>query len=501
MTRSARSVVYAVAGSFRNATTTPRIMTNNWMAPMRNMLLIALLLSSVSLNAQDRYLIDWDAVGEESLQHLVELIKINTTNPPGNETLAANYLQAVLAAEGIESQLYWLDADRANLVARIKGNGSKRPILIMGHTDVVGVQADQWTEDPFAGLRKDGWVYGRGSLDDKDNATAGLMMLILLKRHGVELDRDIIFLAESGEEGTPEVGITFMVDKHWDVIEAEYCLAEGGSGILEDRGVTVVGVQTTEKIPRRVTLIARGTAGHGSVPRIDNAVAILARAVARAAAWQTEMRLNETTKAYFDRLATVSSPEDAFRYENVANAEETDAIQQYFRETFPYHYSVLRTSVVPTMMNAGFRKNVIPSEATAMLDIRMLPDEDKDVFYAQLAEVMDEPNVEIVPERIYRQAAPPSGIDNAMFASLERAANSMYPDAIVLPTMSTGATDMSEVRAKGVPAYGIGPIRSIEELNSGNGSHSDNERVSEEALVDFVKFMWTVIIDIAASKK
>jgi acetylornithine deacetylase/succinyl-diaminopimelate desuccinylase-like protein len=468
---------------------------------MRILLLAVTLVFSVSAYAQDRYLIDWDAAGEESLQHLVELVKINTTNPPGNETEAAKYLQAVLAAEGIESQLYWLDPDRANLVARIKGNGSKRPVLIMGHTDVVGVQADRWTEDPFGGLRQDGWVYGRGTLDDKDNVTAGLMVMIMLKRQGVALDRDIIFLAESGEEGTPQVGINFMVEKHWDEIAAEYCLAEGGSGILEDEGVKVVGVQTTEKMPRRVTLVARGTAGHGSVPRLDNAVATLARAVARAAAWQTEMRLNETTKSYFERLATVSAPEDAFRYKNVDNPEETDAIQQHFKETFPYHYSVLRTSVVPTMMQAGFRKNVIPSEATAMLDIRMLPDENVDDFYAKLAEVMGEPNVEIVPEEIYRPAAPPSGLDNAMFQSLERAANSLHPEAIVLPTMSTGATDMSQVRAKGVPAYGIGPIRSIEELNSGNGAHSDNERVSEEALIDFVRFMWTAIIDVAASEQ
>jgi acetylornithine deacetylase/succinyl-diaminopimelate desuccinylase-like protein len=467
---------------------------------MRHLVVSILLLFSISVVAQDRYLVDWEAAGEESLNYLSDLVRINTSNPPGNETEAANYINAALAAEGIDSELYALEPDRANLVARIKGNGSKRPILIMGHTDVVGVQRERWTEDPFGGLRSDGWVYGRGTLDDKDNVTAGLMMLILIKRYGVELDRDIIFLAESGEEGTPDVGINFMVAKHWDVIEAEYCLAEGGSGILEDRGVTVVGVQTTEKMPRRATLVARGTAGHGSVPRVDNAVATLARAVARAGAWQTEMRLNDTTKAYFERLATISSAEDAFRYDNVANPEQTDAIQQHFKENFPYHYSVLRTSVVPTMMNAGFRKNVIPSEATAMLDIRMLPDEDVDAFYEKLAEVMDEPNIEIVPEDIYRPAAPPSGLDNAMFSSLERAASHMYPDAIVLPTMSTGATDMSQVRAKGVPAYGIGPIRSMEELNSGNGAHSDNERVSEEALVDFVKFMWTVVIDVAASQ-
>ena len=467
--------------------------------PMRILAITLTLLILSAAMAQDRYLVDWDAVGEESLQHLVELIKINTTNPPGNETRAANYLKAVLATEGIDASLYSLDPDRANLVARIKGNGSKRPILIMGHTDVVGVQAERWTEEPFGGLRKDGWVYGRGSLDDKDNVTAGLMTMILLKRHGVELDRDIIFLAESGEEGTPEVGINFMVEKHWDIIDAEYCLAEGASGILEDQGVTVVGVQTTEKMPRRVTLVARGTAGHGSVPRIDNAVSILARAVAKAAAWETDMRLNDTTKVYFERLATVSSPEDAFRYRNVGNPEETTAIQQHFLETFPYHYSVLRTSVVPTVMDAGFRKNVIPSEGTAILDIRMLPDEDVDAFYEQLAAVIDDPRVEIVPEHIYRPAAPPSGIDNAMFESLERVANRMYPDAIVLPTMSTGATDMSQVRAKGVPAYGIGPIRSVAEINSGNGAHSDNERVSEEAMIDFLRFVWLTVIDVAAS--
>lgn len=466
---------------------------------MYKFLTLFLLFLSSSGHAQDRYLIDWDAVGEESLQHLVELIKINTTNPPGNETLAANYVKAVLEAEGIEATLYSLDSDRANLVARIKGNGSEQPILIMGHTDVVGVQANQWAEDPFGGLRKDGWVYGRGSLDDKDNVTAGMMIMILLKRYGIELDRDIIFLAESGEEGTPDVGINFMVDKHWNVIEAEYCLAEGGSGILEDRGVTVVGVQTTEKMPRRVTLVARGTAGHGSRPEANNAVATVARAVARADAWETEMRLNDTTKAYFERLASISAPDDAFRYNNVANPEETDLIQEHFRKHDPYHYSVLRTSVVPTIINAGFRKNVIPSEATAMLDIRMLPDEHMNGFYEKLAEVMDEPNVEIIPEDIYRPAAPPSGIDNVMFASIERAANSMYPDAIVLPTMSTGATDMAQVRAKGVPAYGIGPIRSVAERNSGNGSHGDNERVSEDAFVDFVKFMWAVVIDVAAS--
>lgn len=466
---------------------------------MRTVGMLFMLAMSVAGQAQDRYLVDWDSVGEETLNHLSDLVRIDTTNPPGRESLVVNYLRTVLESEGIETETYALDPHRANLVARIKGNGSKKPILIMGHTDVVGVQAEKWTEEPFSGLRKDGWVYGRGTLDDKDTVAAGMMVILMLKRYGVELDRDVIFLAEAGEEGTPDVGINFMVEKHWDAIAAEYCLAEGGGGILEDQGVKVVGVQTTEKMPRRATLVARGTAGHGSRPSVDNAVSAIARAVAKADAWQTEMRMNETTRIYFERLATISEPEDAFRYRNIENPDETEAIQQYFLENLPYYYSSLRTSVVPTIIDAGFRRNVIPSEARAVLDIRMLPDEDVEGFYAELAEVIDEPNVEIIPEEIYRPAAPPSGLDNEMFEALERVAADMYPDAIVLPSMSTGATDMSQIRAMGVPAYGIGPIRTQAELNSGNGAHSDNERVSEQAMIEFLQFMWEVVIDVAAS--
>jgi acetylornithine deacetylase/succinyl-diaminopimelate desuccinylase-like protein len=449
---------------------------------------------------QQSFLVDWDAIGNEAIDHLVELVKIRSVNPPGGETEVAEYIQAVLEAEGIDSKMYALDPERANLVARINGNGSKQPILIMGHTDVVGVQEDKWFADPFAGIREDGYVYGRGTLDDKDNAAAGLMVMILLKRLAVPLDRDVIFLAESGEEGTPEVGINFMVEKHWDAIAAEFAIAEGGQGVIRNGRVHTFGIETTEKMPRRATLVARGTPGHGSVPRNDNAVVILANAVAKAAAWQTEMRLNETTESYFDRLADISPADEAELYANVANPEMTDDIQQHFLETFPYHYSILRTSIVPTVMDAGFRRNVIPSEASAILDIRMLPDEDVEGFYRSLAAVIDDPRVEIVPEHIYRPAAPPSEIDNEMFQTLERIAVEMYPESTVLPIMSTGATDMAQVRAKGMQAYGIGPARSIDEINSGYGAHGDNERVAEDAFVSMVEYLWRVIIEMAASE-
>lgn len=466
---------------------------------MRAIIIIALAVLSANASAQQSYLVDWDAAGEEAIRHFIELIRIDTSNPPGNETEVVRYLENVLGEENIDSGIFALEADRANLVARIKGNGSKRPILIMGHTDVVGVQPEKWYADPFSGMRKDGFIYGRGTLDDKDNLAAGLMVMLLLKRFEIELDRDIILLAESGEEGTPEVGINYMVEHHYDVIDAEYCLAEGGQNVIVDDQVKTVGIETTEKMPRRVTLIARGTPGHGSVPKLDNAVLILAAAVAKAAAWQTEVRLNDTTRTFFQRMAEISSPEEAYRYNNVENPEESDAIQQHFLETFPYYYSISRTSVVPTVIDAGFRRNVIPSEASAILDIRMLPDEDVGAFYEQLAAVIDDPRVEIVPERIYRPAAPPSEIDNEMFQTLDLVAKRMYPEATVLPIMSTGATDMAQVRAKGMQAYGIGPARSVAEINSGFGAHGDNERIEEAAFVGLVRYLWNVIIEMAAS--
>lgn len=499
MIQAARSGGASVS-LFRQRGYPTRVSHNRGEKYMRIISGLVLLCSISTANAQQSYLVDWDVAGEEAIRHLVELVQIDTTNPPGNETLVVDYLKAELAKEGIESEVFALEESRANLVARIPGNGNKRPILLMGHTDVVGVQPDKWYADPFSGNREDGFIYGRGTLDDKDNVAAALIVVKLLKRYGVDLERDIIFLAESGEEGTPEVGINFMVANHFDKIDAEYALAEGGQSVIRDGKVSTVGIETTEKMPRRVTLIARGKPGHGSVPTTQNAVTILANAIAKAGEWETEVRLNETTRTYFRRLAEISAPDDAWRYLNVENEEESDAIQRHFLETFPYHYSISRTSVVPTVIDAGFRRNVIPSEARAIIDIRMLPDENVDEFYARLADVIDDPRVEIVPEHIYRPAAPPSAIDNEMFQVLENVALRMYPDATVLPIMSTGATDMAQVRARGMQAYGIGPARSIDEINSGYGAHGDNERIEEAAFIGLVQYLWNVVIEIATSQ-
>ena len=463
-------------------------------------LLITLVLAGATVaSAADRYPVDWEKVADESFSHFSKLLRIDTRNPPGNETKAANYLQEVLEKEGLSPKQFALDPERANLVVRIKGNGSKRPLLVMGHTDVVGVQEEKWSVPPLDAVVKDGYIFGRGTLDDKDNVTAALMLMLLLKRHNVPLDRDVIFLAESGEEGTTHVGIDFMVEKHWDEIEAEYCLAEGGSVTSRNGKVRYASIATTEKVPRRIRLIARGTAGHGSVPRVDNAVSKLATAVSKLAAWQPPMRLNDTTREYFERLATISSPEQAARYNQLANPERRAHIERYLAEFEPHHYSILRTSVVPTVLKAGFRMNVIPSEAEATIDIRALPDEDISDFFAQLLGVINDPAVEIVPLANYREPAEPSRMDNEMFRALEAVTERMFPGAVTLPYMLTGATDMSQLRAKGIQAYGFGPIRSEEDRAKGGGAHGDDERIAEGSLVKLVQFLWYAVLEVAAT--
>src|SRR5262245_58256850 len=291
--------------------------------------------------------IDWEKEKPEILKHYRDLVQIDTQY--GNETKAAEYLKKVLDAEGIPSKTFALDPNRANLVARLKGNGTKRPLLILAHTDVVAVQREKWPVDPFGAEMKDGYIWGRGTIDDKDKLTAMLTTFILLKRTGAVLDRDVIFLAESGEEAdTTGVGINFMVNEHYDEIDAEYSLTEGGGAMIDNGKVVRMDIGTAEKIPARARLVATGISGHGSVPRMDNALSHLAAAVDKVGRWQTPMRLNDTTRTYFEKLAGMSTPDVAARYNGLLNPQSTDAVQRYLQEHEPRAYSMLRTSVVPT---------------------------------------------------------------------------------------------------------------------------------------------------------
>ncbi len=444
---------------------------------------------------------DWAKVEEETMRHFQAILRCDTQNPPGNEKLVVDYLKGVLEQAGIETKIFALDPNRPNLVARLRGNGKKRPVLIMGHTDVVTVDPTKWKHPPFSATREGGYVYSRGTQDDKPSVAVGLMTMLQLKRMNVPLDRDVIFLAEASEEGGGPNGINFMVEKHWAEIDAEYCLAEGGGVVRTGGKIRYAAVATTEKISHTVRLVARGVAGHGSVPLRSNAILHLSEAVAKVGRWQTPMRLNDTTRAYFERLAKISSPADAARYQKLLQQKDTDAAQEYLAVNAPRLHSTLRTSISPNIIKGGYLRNVIPSEAEATLDIRVLPDENVPAFLDQIRQLINDPAIEVVKASAAatRPGSPPSRLDTEAFQILEAAHQRIY-NTVTLPTMLTGGTDMAQVRAKGVQCYGIGPMEDSEDGPLGFGAHSDQERILEEALYKFARFHWDVVVNLAKAK-
>jgi acetylornithine deacetylase/succinyl-diaminopimelate desuccinylase-like protein len=459
-------------------------------------------LISVAVFAQAPPQPDWAKLQDETMQHYQALLRLDTRNPPGNEHIVAEYVKQVLDREGIPAQIIGSDVNRSNVVARLKGNGRKRPLLVMGHSDVVTVDDAKWKFPPFSATRDGGYVYGRGTVDDKDNLTAALMTMLLLKRLNVPLDRDVIFLSESGEEGSSGIGIGYMVKEHFPEIDAEFCLAEGGGVVRIGGDVKYSTVQTLEKIPRGIELVARGISGHGSVPLKTNAIVHLAGAVARVGEWRPEIRFNETTGTYFRKLAAISPPDVAKYYRDVLSTDPKvrKAADDWLFENEPRHSSMLRTSVSPNIFAGGYRSNVIPSEAKATLDVRALPDEDPAKFLAQVKQVVNDPAVEVrFTGQSGREAGPDARLDSEAYRALEAAALRVYNTG-TLPTMSTGATDMSQLRTKGVQCFGIGPATDFEDPPKGFGAHSDQERLLESELHRFVRFNWDVISNLARAR-
>jgi len=468
---------------------------------MRVALLITALLST-SLLAQTPAQPDWAKLDEETLRHFLAIIKMDTTDPPGGEKPVVDYLKQVLEADGIAVQTFAMEPHRPNLVARIKGSGRQRPLLLMGHSDTVNVDPKKWTHPPFGGVRDGGYIYGRGTVDDKDNVVANVMTMLMLKRLGVKLDRDVILLIEAGEEGSSRLGIQFMGNQHFAEIDAEFCYAEGGGVTRTGGDVKFARVQTVEKIPRAITVTSKGVAGHGSVPLESNALAHLGEAVGAIAAWTPPMRINETTAAYFKRLATVATPEEAQRYRDILNPDPkvSGPADAYLRKNEPSHWSMLRTSLSPTMITGGYRTNVIPSEGMANIDTRLAPDEDPAKFLELVKQVVNDPQVEVsYGARDTRPATPTAKLDSDAFKAIEANITKHYK-AITLPTMSTGATDMAFLRQKGMQCYGIGPALDSEDGPKGFGAHSDQERILESELYRFVRFTWDAVVDLARAK-
>ena len=460
-------------------------------------LAVIALLIPVALNAQRSGASDFESA---TLRHFQALVRMDTSDPPGNEKPAADYLVKVLTDGGIPAQTFTLEPNRVNVVARLKGNGRKKPVLMMGHTDVVTVDASKWVNHgPFSADREGGYIYGRGTVDNRTSVVAALMTILELKRQNVALDRDVIFLAEAGEEGSARVGAKFMANSHFDQIDAEYCLAEGGSINRQAGKMLPAGVQTTEKNPRALELTARGISGHASRPLESNAIVHLAEALAKLATWVPPISLNDTAREYFTRLASLSSGAEAVRYRSVLDPTKAAEVNRYFQANEVRHAAMLHTTLSPTIVQGGYRINVIPSEARATIDVRILPDEDPATLLTAFRRVVDDPAVSVEWGKREESPVGSSRLDTDGFKVLERQIRAHY-DVPTLPMMGVGATDMSFLRAKGVQCYGIGPLVDVEDAQLGFAAHSDQERILESELQRFVRFHYDVVTELAKAQ-
>jgi acetylornithine deacetylase/succinyl-diaminopimelate desuccinylase-like protein len=444
---------------------------------------------------------DTTAIAREAQGWLADLVRIDTTNPPGNEQAAAKYIVGVLEKEGITPELLELAPGRTALVARLRSTAMADParaLLLVAHMDVVGVDKSKWTVDPFGAVIKDGYLYGRGAIDDKGMLAANLAAFIALKRSTVHLNRDIIFLATADEEQGGDASIKILIAKYWDKFAAGFALNEGGEVVLKNGKVQYVAVQASEKVSVNVAVIARGTSGHASQPTRDNAVVHLAAAVEKIGNYSAPVRFTTIVRRYFEQLAAVEDDEVAKWMRSLDTADRGEHAQKVLSDMNPLWNSMLRDSIAPTMLTAGVRANVIPAEARAILNIRLLPGDTITVLLADLTKLVNDPQIRFEIQSDAGLAAPPSSLESDFYATITRVAGKEYGDAPVIPFQSTWATDSAQLRLHNVQAYGLWPFPlPAEEFRR---MHGDDERIPLTAFAKGVDVLARITAEFAVAR-
>ena len=456
--------------------------------------LVIALMPLVPLSAQQPAPIDWNRLRDETVQVLAEYLRINTTNPPGNELQTALYLKRTLDREGIPAQI--LDtaelkpAGRANLYARLKGNGSKKAIALVHHMDVVRADTRHWSADPFSGAIKDGYVWGRGALDMKGEGIIHLMAMIALKRSGVPLNRDIVFIANSDEE-LDGIGAVTFVNRHADLLkDVEYLITEGGDNKFENGKLAYYGVGIAEKRTFWQHVSVRGTPSHGSRPTSKNPVPRLIAALDRIARYETPLYVTPGVEKYFRDISRRYTGEQKQWLSNVRVALNTPAARTWILSDV-YWNAILRNTISLTGLHGSNKTNVIPAEATADIDVRLLPDADPKEFLATLQGIVGDTAVHFDAE-IEPRPALESPIETEFFHAIERAAHDRDPSAIVTTPMLTGATDRPTYRALGIVTYGFDPFK-VETTEAQRGVHGNDERLSIENVGFGVQYLFDML--------
>ena len=440
-------------------------------------------------------------VSDDAVRWLRQLLTINTTNPPGNEAKAAEYIKEILAAEGIPSETLEVAPGRSAVVARLRSSALPDParaLLLLGHLDVVGVDKSKWSVDPFGAVLKDGYIYGRGAIDDKGMVAANLAVFVALKRSGVRLERDVIFLASTDEEQGGDASIKTLIARYGDKFASGFAINEGGRVLAKDGKVQYVGIQASEKVPYNVTVIAVGTSGHASIPRKDNAVVHLAEAIAKIAAYQPPAHPSVIVRRYFEQIARIQDAETNKWMRALETPDRAEHAARVLSDMNPTWSSMLHDSIAPTMLEGGIRANVVPSEARANLNIRLLPGDLIDPLVAELKKAVNDPQIRFEVQRDPGLNAPPSSIESDLYKSIERSSARIFPDAVVVPYQSTGATDSAQLRFHNVQAYGLLPFPLVEEDE--RRMHADDERIPLASFQKGIEFLYRVVAEFAQSK-
>ncbi len=339
---------------------------------------------------------DLNKLADEAQVWLSDLVRINSVNPPGNEAVVAKYISAIFQKEGISNEVIEMEPGRSIVVARLQAGPLPDPtnaLLLLAHQDTVGVDAKKWTADPFAATIRDGYMYGRGSIDDKAMLTANIATMVELRRTGARLARDVLFLATDDEEQGGSASIKVTIQKYWDKIACAYALNEGGRVMVKGGKVQYVAVQANEKVAYNVTVTATGSSGHGSLPKPDNAVVHLAAAIQKLGTYQVPAQPSTITLRYFEQLAKIEDDEIGKWMRALEQPERADLAVRHLADESPMWNSMLRDTIAPTMLQAGVRVNVVPSEATANLNIRMLPGHSIEELMGQFTKIVNDPQI------------------------------------------------------------------------------------------------------------
>jgi acetylornithine deacetylase/succinyl-diaminopimelate desuccinylase-like protein len=426
-----------------------------------------------------------------------EYLRIDTTNPPGHEMQAVAFYKKILDQEGIENRVFEYTPGRGDLWARLPHTTAetKRPIILLNHMDVVTSDAAHWKIPPFSGEIKDGWIWGRGAQDMKDEGLAQLVVMIMLKREKIELDRDVIFLAVADEE-VLDTGSNWFISHQKDLLEnAEFLINEGGENLLENGKVKYVGVDVGEKTTYWLHVVAHGRPGHASRPIPDSAPNRLIRALDRILAYRTPLRVLPVVEEFLRDMAPYEPPEEAKEYRNIRKMIEDKKFQQDVEKDEALNF-LLRDTISLTMLGGSEQTNVIPPEAWANLDVRILPGGDPKALLAEIRRVVDDPSVTVEPMDPEFRVANYSPTTNTLYDAIRKASGKYFPGTPVVPHITSGYTENQLYRPLGVVAYGFNPYTATEE--EGNTEHGNDERIRVEEVRRGPRILFDVVTAVAA---